>query len=120
MTKYSNDTLYQDVKTDISDVGRLVPLNDGVGHGLLAVAYALAAAGTHDRLCYRGKTMSGYTEHYREMQQAHFIDKWVPERASLQKKDVDPENYIYVLAKLRAAESELRTLKDALRVLKNT
>lgn len=60
--------------------------------------------------------MSGYSEHYRDMQHAAFLEKWVPREEKL--PEATPENLRFNIARARAAEAELNEIKRALHVLK--
>lgn len=59
-------------------------------------------------------TMSGYSDHYKDVRRREFIERWAPTPPA----SVTAENLRWNIARANAAEAELRELKDALVVLK--
>lgn len=58
--------------------------------------------------------MGGYTDAYKDEQQAKFMDRWAP----VVETECTPENLRWNIARARAAEAELDRLKAALAVVK--
>jgi hypothetical protein len=57
-----------------------------------------------------------YSDTYKDMQQAEFLNKWTPDGIGPLKPN--EENLRWNLAKRRAAEAELSEIKHALHVLR--
>lgn len=58
-----------------------------------------------------------YSDDYKGDQRAQFIKTWVPEGSVLANSDVPGNQYVFILARMRAAEDALSKQKAALRTL---
>jgi hypothetical protein len=58
--------------------------------------------------------MSSYSDDYKDQRQAEFIRRWAPAEIP----ETTTENLRWNIARARAAEAELKELRDALKCLK--
>lgn len=64
--------------------------------------------------------MSGYGEMAVALERRAFVDHWCPETLGDGLIEANEENLRWNIARARAAEDELRRIKDALKTLKAT
>lgn len=56
--------------------------------------------------------MSNYTADYRDMQEAHWLNKWVP--LDDMPVEITREQYRYILAKKRESEARLKEINEGI------